>query len=68
MMDRMGLSGVSRRMTRGLGALLLAVVVAACGGGASKAKTTPDKGKGNTDTQSMKDGIDPTVGLSLIHI
>ena len=64
MMDRMHLSGVSssviRSSGRALGALVLAVVVAACGGGAKNAKTTPGKGKGNTDTQSMKDGVDPT--------
>ena len=62
MMDRMQLSAVSSSMARVLGALLLAVVIAACGGGSKKdAKTTPGKAKGNTDTQSMKDGVDPTM-------
>jgi len=60
MMDRMHLSGVSRPMTRILGALVLAVAVAACGGGAKNAKTTPGKGSGGTDSQSMTDGVDPT--------
>ncbi len=60
MMDRMHLSSVSSSMTRILGALVLAVAVAACGGGAKKATTTPGKGSGGTDSQSMKDGVDPT--------
>jgi tetratricopeptide (TPR) repeat protein len=59
-MDRMHFSGVSRSMTRVLGALVLSVVVAACGGGSKKAPATPGKGSGGTDSQSMKDGADPT--------
>ena len=62
MMDRMHLPGVSTSMTRVLGALLLAIAFAACGGGSKKAAAKPTPGKGNTDTQSMKDGPDPTVG------
>jgi len=46
-------------MTRLLGALVLSVVVAACGGGSKKAPATPGKGSGGTDSQSMKDGGDP---------
>ena len=62
MMDRMHPPGVCKSMTRVLGALLLAFAFAACGGGSKKAAAKPTPGKGNTDTQSMKDGIDPTVG------
>ena len=68
MMDRMQQSGVSNPVTRVfgrvvgpvLGGLLLAVVVAACGGGSKGGKTTPGKGSGSGDSQSMKDSGDPT--------
>ena len=64
MMDRMQQSGVSNPVIRVfgpvLGALLLAVVVAACGGGSKGGKTTPGKGSGSGDSQSMKDSGDPT--------
>jgi len=59
MMDRMHLSGVSSSMTRLLGALVLSVLVAACGGGSKKAPAKPGKGSGGSDSQSMKDGGDP---------
>jgi len=63
-MDRMQQSGVSNPVIRVfgpvLGALLLAVVVAACGGGSKGGKTTPGKGSGSGDSQSMKDSGDPT--------
>lgn len=46
-------------MTRVLGALLLSFAVA-CGGGGKKENTTPGKGSGGGDSQSMKDNGDPT--------
>lgn len=52
-------SRVSRPMTRVLGALLLSFAVA-CGGGSKKDSTTPTKGTGGGDDQSMKDTGDPT--------
>ncbi len=57
-MDRISGSRVSSRMTRVLGALLLSFAVA-CGGGSKKADTTPGKGSGGSDSQSMTDNGDP---------
>ena len=41
--------------------VLLAVAIAACGGKGKTDKTTPGSGSGS-DSQSMKDGTDPTAG------
>jgi len=58
MMNHSSMMGVSSRMTRTLGAILLSVLVA-CGGGEKKGPTTPGKGSGGSDSQSMKDNGDP---------
>lgn len=42
-----------------LGPLLLACVIAACGGGDKKEKTTPDKATSGGDSQAMRDPGDP---------
>lgn len=56
--DRSAMSSVSSRMTRLFGALLLSFAVA-CGGGGKKEPTTPGKGSGSGDSQSMNDNGDP---------
>jgi hypothetical protein len=65
--DRAGGLRVYKEVSRRIGAVLLCVAIAACGGGSKKGATTPGKGgaggsAGGKDAQSMADTGTPAGG------